>query len=497
MLAGPASSSRGRSGRAAGRRPSTDSTASSPSSASAPSRSTASRSCSTRRCTSPPLGARRPGARRPTGRSRPARRARRRADGARLRLVRAAQAHRRHELAAAALGDVRRLRRAPPSTASRPGPTAARPGRSRSTSAPSAPSRPRPPGARSCLAPDPVARRHTMTYRIEIDHSLCSGFGACAELAPDVFEVGPERHRLDPCRRRATTRPCSKRPTRARWARSPSSWRSRRHRCPASSSSAPAWPDPGVPNGCASSGYSGRIRLVGEEPRRPLPKAGAFEGAAGGDGRPRRPQAARRRLVGGGRDRAHARPSRRADRRRRQEGATSRGRGAPLGGPRHRDGLACAGDSPRVPPVRGVHTLRSLQDALALRRELQAGRRLVVVGAGFRGDRSGVDGARDRRRRHVGRSHSPALARARRRGRCASRRPLSRPRDRPAADGPRRSRGRTRGGSPRPAERRGDRAVRRAPPGRGGRAGGAAGPRRKGRWHPDGRARPHGNTRRL
>ena len=26
-------------------------------------------------------------------------------------------------------------------------------------------------------------------YRIEIDRSLCSGFGACAELAPDVFTV--------------------------------------------------------------------------------------------------------------------------------------------------------------------------------------------------------------------------------------------------------------------------------------------------------------------
>jgi ferredoxin len=28
-----------------------------------------------------------------------------------------------------------------------------------------------------------------MTYRIEVDRSLCSGFGACAELAPDLFEV--------------------------------------------------------------------------------------------------------------------------------------------------------------------------------------------------------------------------------------------------------------------------------------------------------------------
>jgi ferredoxin len=26
-------------------------------------------------------------------------------------------------------------------------------------------------------------------YRIVIDRTLCSGFGSCAELAPDVFEV--------------------------------------------------------------------------------------------------------------------------------------------------------------------------------------------------------------------------------------------------------------------------------------------------------------------
>jgi ferredoxin len=29
-------------------------------------------------------------------------------------------------------------------------------------------------------------------YRIVIDRSLCSGFGACAELAPEVFEVDGE-----------------------------------------------------------------------------------------------------------------------------------------------------------------------------------------------------------------------------------------------------------------------------------------------------------------
>jgi ferredoxin len=28
-------------------------------------------------------------------------------------------------------------------------------------------------------------------YRIVIDRSLCSGFGACAELAPEIFELEP------------------------------------------------------------------------------------------------------------------------------------------------------------------------------------------------------------------------------------------------------------------------------------------------------------------
>jgi ferredoxin len=26
-------------------------------------------------------------------------------------------------------------------------------------------------------------------YRIQIDQSLCSGFGTCAELAPEIFEL--------------------------------------------------------------------------------------------------------------------------------------------------------------------------------------------------------------------------------------------------------------------------------------------------------------------
>jgi ferredoxin len=31
-----------------------------------------------------------------------------------------------------------------------------------------------------------------LTYRIVIDRSLCSGFGACADLAPDLVELGPD-----------------------------------------------------------------------------------------------------------------------------------------------------------------------------------------------------------------------------------------------------------------------------------------------------------------
>lgn len=30
------------------------------------------------------------------------------------------------------------------------------------------------------------------TFRIHIDRTLCSGFGSCAELAPQAFEVGAD-----------------------------------------------------------------------------------------------------------------------------------------------------------------------------------------------------------------------------------------------------------------------------------------------------------------
>ena len=30
------------------------------------------------------------------------------------------------------------------------------------------------------------------TYSIVIDRGLCSGYGTCAELAPELFEIGPD-----------------------------------------------------------------------------------------------------------------------------------------------------------------------------------------------------------------------------------------------------------------------------------------------------------------
>ena len=71
-----------------------------------------------------------------------------------------------------------------PCTASRPAPTPAAPGPHRSTSAPSERSRSRPPGVPSHRKENQMA-----LYKVEIDRSLCSGYGICVDLAPDVIEL--------------------------------------------------------------------------------------------------------------------------------------------------------------------------------------------------------------------------------------------------------------------------------------------------------------------
>jgi NADPH-dependent 2,4-dienoyl-CoA reductase/sulfur reductase-like enzyme len=133
-----------------------------------------------------------------------------------------------------------------------------------------------------------------------------------------------------------------------------------------------------------SGGYAGRIRLIGEEPvppyRRPALSKELLSGAAGlGDLRLRTPAwwteaeielvlasrviridpERRRAIVEGGSELAWETLV---------VATGSRARAIP--------GLA---------PVRGLHSLRSFQDALGLRAVLRPGRRIVVIGAGFIG----------------------------------------------------------------------------------------------------------------
>ena len=68
-------------------------------------------------------------------------------------------------------------------------------------------------------------------YKIQIDQSLCSGFGTCAEMAPNIFEF--DASGTATVRRGESDDPAlsSRPPPRARWRRSPSR-RSRRHERP-------------------------------------------------------------------------------------------------------------------------------------------------------------------------------------------------------------------------------------------------------------------------
>jgi len=133
-----------------------------------------------------------------------------------------------------------------------------------------------------------------------------------------------------------------------------------------------------------SGGYPGRIRMIGEEPvppyRRPALSKELLAGAAGlGELRLRSPDWWKE----AGIELELGRRVERIDVDRRR--ATLQG-GSELGW----DTLVVAtGSRARalrgVEFVRGMHSLRSFQDALALRSELRPGRRFVVVGAGFIG----------------------------------------------------------------------------------------------------------------
>jgi NADPH-dependent 2,4-dienoyl-CoA reductase/sulfur reductase-like enzyme len=131
-------------------------------------------------------------------------------------------------------------------------------------------------------------------------------------------------------------------------------------------------------------GYGGRIRLVGDEPvppyRRPALSKELLAGSAGlGDLRLRSAnwwdEADIELLLG--------RRVERIDAARRR--VLLRGGGELVWELLVVATGARARTLPQVPRIRGVHSLRSFQDALALRRELRATRHLVVIGAGFIG----------------------------------------------------------------------------------------------------------------
>ena len=130
-------------------------------------------------------------------------------------------------------------------------------------------------------------------------------------------------------------------------------------------------------------GYEGRVVLVGAEPEPPYERPALSKELLAG---PRRPEDLALRAPGWWAERGIERVS-----------------GTRIGAidPRHRTAVSTSGReftwdalviatgarARRLPGSTpgGVHTLRSLADALALRAELQPGRRLVIVGAGFVG----------------------------------------------------------------------------------------------------------------
>ena len=131
-------------------------------------------------------------------------------------------------------------------------------------------------------------------------------------------------------------------------------------------------------------GYPGRIRLVGEEPSAPYERPALSKEVLAGERRPtelrlREPEwwadAGIELVLGSRVDAVDAR-----------NGTATLGSGEELDW----DALVLATGArarrlPIFPDLPGVHHLRSLADALALREELGSGRKLAIVGAGFVG----------------------------------------------------------------------------------------------------------------
>ena len=151
-------------------------------------------------------------------------------------------------------------------------------------------------------------------YRIQIDRSLCSGFGACAELAPDIIELDSSGN--------ATARVGDlRRPGRARCGRGLPDGRDPDHRGGSGMTSPRSILVVGAGLAgarCAETlraeGYDGELVLVGEEPFAPYERPALSKEFLSGEQERLRPVPAARLVLGGAADRARSRPARRRGR---------------------------------------------------------------------------------------------------------------------------------------------------------------------------------------
>ena len=231
-------------------------------------------------------------------------------------------------------------------------------------------------------------------YRITIDRSLCSGFGSCVELAPEAYELGAGRHRQ-------RTRTRDRRPECGRGSRHLPDGRDhgrgrRRRGCGMNTPRRVLIVGAGLAGArCAetlrANGFDGELRLVGAEDVPPYERPALSKEHLAGSRDATVARAAAAVVLGRAWDRAAARPARRRGRSRAPHG---------LDGPRRRAPLGCARARHRRQPTDapGLERLRRARSANARRR-----------GRAARGAASGQARGDRRRglRRHRGRVHRP------------------------------------------------------------------------------------------
>ncbi len=203
--------------------------------------------------------------------------------------------------------------------------------------------------------------------RIVLDRPRCEGHGLCEEAAPDLMHLDDEGELVIDVEEfeagsAAAAAAARRRARSARSLRCGSNDAARRRG--GSSSSATASPGSPRPTPCARVGFDGELTLVGDETAPGLQPAGAVEGAAARRRRPHQPPAARRRRTERPSCGAYGRPA--LDPQARTVLLDDGDRLA-VRRSRHRDRLPGAPAHRGRPDPADELTLRTLEDALALR----------------------------------------------------------------------------------------------------------------------------------